>query len=86
MKKRLGPLFYLPDIIRVSAHLFADNQEWQGDRKLLNPLALALINKIIDELIRQIANFILQRLDLFGPKCIVEHRSHRSVVGIITAV
>ena len=83
VEESVRPSLDLPHILAPSAHLFADDEERQGHAKLLDPIAMAILKKTINQLIGQSLDLRINLLDFARFKRLIEHGANVLVIGII---
>ena len=85
LEKGIGPALDLPHVRARRAHLLANDIERQRHGKLADPVALAIVDKAVDQFIGQGLDQRVHGLDPARLERLVEHRPHLLVIGIIAA-
>ena len=79
----VGPGLDLPDVLLRHAHLLADDDQRQGHGELLHPVAAAVRDEGVQQLVGGGFHEGVHLLDLLRAEGLVEHGPHLLVVGVV---
>jgi hypothetical protein len=79
----VGPGLDPPDVVGVGAHLDADHEQWERHRELADPVALAAIDELVDQVTGDRVDLRFELTDAAAPERVVEQLAHLPVLGVV---